>query len=426
MRTTSRPPAHRSDIDGLRAVAIIPVLLFHAHLPGWEGGFLGVDIFFVISGYLITRQLAHSPLTGAALLRAFYERRARGLLPILFVVILATWTLSTLLSAFTPTGSRTLARSTVASLLFLQNFNLWRTSGYWQTSADLSPLTHVWSLAVEEQFYVLFPFLFITRRFRRRQFAVVCAVAAAALTSFAAGSMRLGIDPAGAFYLLPYRAWEILAGSLVYFATSGDLIAQLEAPILGRLTKVVRLISIGGIASSFAVADASSLHPGQMTGVVVLSTATLIALPRTGDQVSRLLNHRLMHGIGVRSYGVYLWHFPMLAIARQISNGLIGPWTAAAIVVASFALADVTWRTIETSHRDRRRVSSRHLTIRLAVGLTIITLTMAASLRLLTSDASGEIAALETQAHIPEVRDDYVEVDFDDAVSGASIGVHER
>ena len=416
---------HRPDIDGLRAVAIVPVLLFHAHLPGWTGGYLGVDVFFVISGFLITRQLINAPLSGIALLGDFYERRIRRLFPILFLVLLTTWTIAVGLDALTPTGLRSLEGSTLASLAFLQNVHLWRTSGYWQTAAELSPLTHLWSLAVEEQFYLLFPLIFVAPsvRVRRRLIQRICIIVG--LASFAAAFWRLGTDSAGAFYLLPYRAWEILAGAAI--ALSARTAAGPLHLGLPHHLRYGRLLAAIGIAWAIATSDSTTRHPGPVAGVVVAAVAILIATPGSGDAIDRILVHRTAQAIGQRSYGAYLWHYPLLALGRQLGGGALGPWPSAALLVAALALSDATWHAVETPYRDRGRVSRRRLAMALGAGVALIgAVAVSSRLAIFGSGVDAEVVALESQAKVPEVRDDYFEVDFDDGISGASIGLRDR
>ena len=194
----------RPEVDGLRAVAIIPVLLFHAGISAFAGGFFGVDVFFVISGYLITTQLATSEKTGWQLLRNFYHRRIRRLFPAIAFVSLSSALVAFLI--MTPSQLKPFFSSFTATQIFFQNFYLWQNSGYWDQSLETSPLMHTWSLAVEEQFYFLFPFLFVFGKVRKSTNAVITVAAIIFVVSFFAAVTRLGTSSIGAFFLLPYRA----------------------------------------------------------------------------------------------------------------------------------------------------------------------------------------------------------------------------
>lgn len=203
---------YRADIDGLRALAILPVVGFHAGLPGIGGGFVGVDVFFVISGYLITGILLEAIAAGRFSVAEFYKRRALRILPALSLMLLATglaaWAVM-LPNQFLATG-----RSIVATALFASNLYFWQSSGYFAAASGVKPLLHTWSLAVEEQFYVVFPlFLVLVARFAARR--VVPAIGLVTLASFLLGLVLLPRWPEATFYLLPTRVWELGLGALI-------------------------------------------------------------------------------------------------------------------------------------------------------------------------------------------------------------------
>ncbi|HTK85835.1 MAG TPA: acyltransferase, partial [Patescibacteria group bacterium] len=202
---------YRGEIDGLRAVAVGSVVLFHAGLPWFHGGFVGVDIFFVISGFLITSILMSELAEGRFSLVNFYERRARRILPALYLVMAAS--LPFAWAWLMPGHMKQFALSVASVSLFSSNIQFWRESGYFDTAADFKPLLHTWSLAVEEQYYILFPlFLMLTWRLgRRRIFWLLAAAAAVSLAMAQWGSHH---KPEATFYLLPTRGWELLIGSL--------------------------------------------------------------------------------------------------------------------------------------------------------------------------------------------------------------------
>jgi peptidoglycan/LPS O-acetylase OafA/YrhL len=205
---------YRREIDGLRALAVLPVLLFHAGFQSFSGGYIGVDIFFVISGYLITSIILAELQTGTFSIVKFYERRARRILPALFLVMLVSLPFAWLW--ITPTGLFDFSKSLVAVSLFLSNILFWKEAGYFATANELKPLLHTWSLAVEEQYYVLFP-LFLMLAWRLGRHWIVAILFIAALVSLAASEWALTRYTSASFYLLPTRGWELLIGALTAF-----------------------------------------------------------------------------------------------------------------------------------------------------------------------------------------------------------------
>ena len=208
---------YRREIDGLRALAVVPVILFHAGFEWFSGGFVGVDIFFVISGYLITSIILSGKQDGTFTLLRFYERRARRILPVLFFIMLACLPFAWLWMP--PHEMVEFSRSLIAVPLFVSNILFWRETGYFATANELKPLLHTWSLAVEEQYYLLFPlFLLLTWKLGRRWIVALLAVMAILSLVLAQwGSMN---SPTASFYLLPTRGWELLIGALVAFYLS--------------------------------------------------------------------------------------------------------------------------------------------------------------------------------------------------------------
>ncbi|MBU2328303.1 MAG: acyltransferase, partial [Alphaproteobacteria bacterium] len=203
---------YRSDIDGLRALAVVPVLLFHAGVTGFGGGFVGVDVFFVISGYLITSIIVREIDQGSFSIVRFYERRVRRIFPALFAVIAFACIVAPF--ALLPSELRTLANEVYGALAFVANIVFWRAADYFATSAEQKPLLHTWSLGVEEQFYIFTPIaIWIIARYARK--ALLPITILLLITSFAACIYFTPIKPSASFYLLPFRAWELLVGSIL-------------------------------------------------------------------------------------------------------------------------------------------------------------------------------------------------------------------
>ena len=334
---------YRREIDGLRAVAVVPVILFHAGFGVFSGGFVGVDVFFVISGYLITTILINELEQGNFSIAGFYERRARRILPALFVVMLAClpfaymWMLPSQLKGF--------AQSLVAVVTFSSNILFWREDGYFAAAAELKPLLHTWSLAVEEQYYLLFPiFLLLAWRFgRKRVFWTVVVIAAVSLLMAEWGWRN---NPSANFYLAPTRAWELFAGSICAFLTVGR--SQ-------RSSNGLSVIGLAMIVFSIFAYDADTPFPSVYALVPVVGTALIILFAAQGTWVARLLSMRAFVGIGLISYSAYLWHQPLFAFARLRSLTEPSEYLMAALAVAAVLLAWATWSFVEQPFRKSKK-----------------------------------------------------------------------
>lgn len=267
---------YRREIDGLRALAVIPVILFHADFKPFSGGFIGVDVFFVISGYLITTFILTELEAGEFSIIRFYERRARRILPALFLVMAVCLPLAWLW--LLPGDMLNFSQSLIAVSVFASNILFWQQSGYFDTEAELKPLLHTWSLAVEEQFYVLFPlFLILGWRFGRKW--LVLALAIVASLSLIMAQRRAVVNPAYAFFLLPTRGWELALGALVafYFSRYPDSIYN---PTLNQILSMLGLLLI--LFSIFAFSKSTPL-PGPYALVPTVGAALILlfAWPQT-------------------------------------------------------------------------------------------------------------------------------------------------
>ncbi|URK87522.1 acyltransferase [Rhizobium sp. RCAM05350] len=331
---------YRREIDGLRTVAVIPVVLFHAGFQQFSGGFIGVDIFFVISGYLITSIIISKRDKGHFSLLKFYERRARRILPVLFFVLLCclpfawAWMLPEQMASF--------ARSIIAVCLFGSNFLFWHESGgYFAAASEEQLLLHTWSLAVEEQYYMLFPLfvMFMWRFGRRALIGAIAAVALASLLLAQYGSMNFATAN---FYLPNTRAWELLAGSLCAFLLTGG--KQYRSNILS-------LAGLAIIVFSIFDYDQTTPFPSLYALVPVLGAVLIILFGSTGTVTARLLSTPPMVGIGLISYSLYLWHQPVFAFARIRSFTEPSIVLMSILALASAGLAYLSWRFIETPFR---------------------------------------------------------------------------
>lgn len=347
---TSKTMKYRPEIDGLRAVAVLPVVLAHAGVPGLPGGFLGVDVFFVISGFLITSILLGELRQGTFSWARFYERRARRILPPLGIMLVlalpAAWVL------MTPSQLKDFGQSILATVGFAANIYFWLTKDYWAEAAELTPLIHLWSLGIEEQFYVLFPpLLALTHRWPR----VLTAILGVILTaSFAAMVLaRAEGNTAGAFYLLPYRGWELVAGALTAVTT-----ARCREKLGGRRwwTWVLPAALLGSYVSF-----SPSTDPLLLYGVPVLATSMILVWCREESAVGRCLAHPVLTWIGKVSYSLYLFHQPVLAFSRLRFGVDLTPLQIIAGLLAIGVLAWGSYRLVEQPSRRAASMSTRTL-----------------------------------------------------------------
>jgi len=332
---------YRPEIDGLRALAVLPVILFHAGLKSFSGGFIGVDVFFVISGYLITLIITKDIRAGTFSFAAFYERRSRRILPALFLVIACCIPFAWLWML--PSEMKDFSASAVSVCIFVSNVLFWRQSGYFERAAELKPLLHTWSLAVEEQFYIFFPIaLLLAWRLGRKH--VFAATALATLLSFGLSEYGSRHHPSVNFYMLPTRAWELLTGALC------ALIAI--KPSRGR-DNSLSILGISGIAFSVFVFDESVPFPSVHALIPVLSTCAIILFANGSTLVGAFLSLEPLTRIGLLSYSAYLWHQPLFAFARIRSIGDPSHSLMLLLSGISLVLAYFSWRFVEIPARRR-------------------------------------------------------------------------
>jgi peptidoglycan/LPS O-acetylase OafA/YrhL len=347
---------YRKEIDGLRALAVIPVIMFHAGFSLFGGGFAGVDIFFVISGYLITSLIEPEVNSGSFSLVRFYERRARRILPALFLVLLCTLPFAWWLML--ASDMIDFSKQLIGVAMFVPNVVLWRQSDYFATVAELKPLLHTWSLGVEEQYYLFFPLaLMLIARLGRRWLAVL--LLAVAFLSLAVAQQTARTHPAFAFFLLPSRAWELVTGALCALY----LPASLRQPAHDRHTAVLR--ECGALAGLTMILIAVFLFgketpfPGLWALVPTVGAAMIIAFASPGTAVGRLLGSRALVGIGLVSYSAYLWHQPIFAFLRLAGDDLDSVALRVSLIILTFALAAVSWKFVEAPFRQVRLVDRR-------------------------------------------------------------------
>jgi peptidoglycan/LPS O-acetylase OafA/YrhL len=332
------PLPYRHEIDGLRAIAVMAVILNHAGVSSISGGFVGVDVFFVISGYLITQIVLKDLRAGRFSLSTFYERRARRILPA-FVAMIAVVTLLAALW-MPPWELAAYGKSVAAAALSASNFLFWREAGYFDAASQLKPLLHTWSLGVEEQFYILLPLALML--LVRRDRLMVSLVVIAALLSLGLSEIGWRWMPEANFYLLPTRAWELLAGVLC------ALIAARQAP---RPNDWLAGLGVALVLGAVLIFNEDTPTPSLYALVPVGGAALILLYTRPGGMVARALSWRPVALIGLISYSAYLWHQPIFALARIRLDAPLGAALMVALVALSLAAGWASWRFIERPFR---------------------------------------------------------------------------
>ena len=336
---------YRAEIDGIRALAVLPVILFHAGFEWFSGGFVGVDVFFVISGYLITTIFISEMAEGKFSIVNFYERRARRILPALFFVMAACLPFAWLL--LMPNDLKDFGQSLVAVSTFSSNIFFWLESGYFDTAVELKPLLHTWSLAVEEQYYILFPiFLMLTWRLGIRWVLVLLSVVF--LLSLGVAQWGAYNKTSATFFLLPTRGWELLVGVFAAFYLKYN--THLKSHILNQ---ALSLLGFCLIVYSIIVFDETTPFPSLYALIPTIGTGLLILCTVPKTLIHRLLSLKFIVGIGLISYSAYLWHQPLLAFARHRLLGELSDILVIILCLSSFLLAFFSWRYVEAPFRNK-------------------------------------------------------------------------
>jgi len=357
---------YRPEVDGLRAIAVAAVILFHAGFSLFSGGFVGVDVFFVISGFLITSIIVEELKADRFSVIRFYERRARRILPALFTVMAACVPFAYHL--LSPDDLKDFAQSLAAICLFASNVLFWGESGYFDAQAELKPLLHTWSLAVEEQFYVVFPlFLLAAWRFGWRFLLVL--IGAIAVTSFVTSVNEVKSFPSAAFYLLPSRAWQLLIGALASLVADRWRTVRTRGSLGPIADEVIGWLGMAMIVLSLFLFDERSPFPGLNAALPTLGTAMVLLGASDRTSVGRMLAWRPLVGLGLISYSAYLWHQPLFAFTKHALLAELPTDLAAVLCVVTIVLACLSWRYVEQPFRDRSVVSRSAVFAMSAVGI---------------------------------------------------------
>jgi peptidoglycan/LPS O-acetylase OafA/YrhL len=354
---------YRAEIDGLRAIAVLSVIFFHGGFSWFGGGYIGVDIFFVISGYLITTIIYKDLQGGAFNIVNFYERRARRILPALFFMLAICIPFSWIL--LSPFDLVEFSKSIIAVQLFISNIFFMRGGGYFDTAGELKPLLHTWSLSVEEQFYLIFPiFLIAIYRYSKKWKTLIFVVLASlSLMLCQVASVYLPIPN---FFLLPTRVWELTIGVLVAFLLSCDFFLKIKRcykQILSSLGLFLILFSIYYFGSITPFPSAYALIPTSGTALVIL-------FGQNDTVVGKLLSVRIIVSIGLLSYSAYLFHQPIFSFARHYISS-INHWHKLILISLTFILSYLSWRWVESPFRRPSVIPTRTLLFFLS-GFTVI------------------------------------------------------
>jgi peptidoglycan/LPS O-acetylase OafA/YrhL len=352
---------YRREVDGLRAIAVLSVIFSHAGFNFFSGGFVGVDIFFVISGYLITVLVITDLENKRFDIGDFYERRARRILPALFVMLLACVPFAWIL--LLPGDFQQFFESFLSVIFFGSNFFFWlQGSNYFALSAETQPLLHTWSLAIEEQFYLLFPvFLLLAWRFgRARVFGIIVLIA---LVSLSLSEWASTAGPVANFYVLPTRAWELLAGSV------GAFLLKKQGK---QSSNVLSLLGLAAIVAAILFYDKSTPFPSLYAVVPVGGALLVLVYAGKGTLANRFLSTAPLVSVGLISYSAYLWHQPLFAFARLGLSPVLDAGLAMLLIVATLILSIVSYFFIEKPFRQKAKIGRRALAATVVVSTLLL------------------------------------------------------
>ena len=333
---------YRPDIDGLRAIAVLAVVFFHAEIPGFSGGFVGVDVFFVISGFLITSIILKEIRAGKFSIARFYERRIRRIFPALFPVIAFVLTVGAII--FYSKSFKDLGGSITATTLFVSNIFFWRHSDYFAAAAITKPLLHTWSLAVEEQFYIFFPLLLIAiNRYSKKHYLPW--FLGIWFLSFIISMYSVYSYPIPTFYLVPTRAWELLTGSILALG----IIPKIQT---NYLRNILSLLGLGLIFYSIGFFTEDTIFPGANALFPVLGTSLIVYSGIGGiGEICKYLSIKPLVFIGLISYSLYLWHWPLFVFAKYLLFRDLNTAEVTGIILIAFLVSVLSFKFIEQPFR---------------------------------------------------------------------------
>lgn len=340
--------SYRPDIDGLRAVAVLSVLFFHLDIDLFKGGFVGVDIFFVISGFLITSILLKDIHAGRFSLAEFYERRARRILPAL--VIVCAVSVGIFGVALFPDDYAELGKSIAAAMLSISNIYFWSIIDYFAATSD-KPMLHTWSLGVEEQFYIFFPLLLFGVSFLKDQKKQLLILVSIILTSLIFSAVAVSKFPSFAFYMLPSRFWELGIGALLAFKPTVHLTQK-------RL-EILHISGFSALLASIFLFDDDMPFPGLAALLPCLGVAAIILNGNAPTKIQTFLSKKPVVFIGLISYSLYLWHWPLIGFSRLYFGDAFTILNKVIVIAVTVLFAVLTWKFIETPFRNRAFLTRR-------------------------------------------------------------------
>jgi peptidoglycan/LPS O-acetylase OafA/YrhL len=396
---------YRADIDGIRAIAVLAVVFYHAGFGYFSGGFVGVDIFFVISGFLITSIIYAEISTGIFSFSGFYTRRIRRIYPALFAMIVFTTAASVLL--YDHDNLRDFGKSVVATTFFVSNLHFWTETDYFARTTLLKPLLHTWSLAIEEQYYIVFPLLltWLARRFKSKVAYILAGVTVLSL-GWNILELRNG-QASSAFYFAHLRIWELLVGSVL-------ALGPIKTNIEDKIRLLCSWLGLGMILTPIFLYTENTIFPGGAAAIPVTGTALLIYAGIGGTPiVNRVLSLPWLVFIGKISYSLYLWHWPLIIFARYVAIRPLAPLQITLLLLATLLISVLSWHFIEMPFRGKRIVWNRGIFLP-AAGIMTIVATMGAVLYL--TNGLARSAVVEPKGYVvPEFSCEYQKNDYTNA-----------
>ncbi len=368
----SKQFTYRPEIDGLRAISIIGVIVYHAKIQFFDnlfftGGFIGVDVFFVISGYLITGIILNELHNDTFTFRRFYERRIRRILPALLLVQLVTMPFAYLY--LLPDAHKEYSGSLIATSLFYSNYFFWIEDSYNAQFNDVKPLLHTWSLSIEKQFYFIFPAILLVFYKFAKKYLLAILMCICLISLHISENLLYEIFEGGntAFYMIYTRGWELIAGALLAKLETTN--SRKPNRILGTIFSIIGLVLV---IHAFITFNNFTPHPYYLTLSPIIGVMLLIWFTSPNDVVGRVLSYRLLVSLGLVSYSLYLWHQPVFVFSRKIYSSELPQYSNYLLIGLSVLLASITYRTIEKPTRHKNKIRLRHLMLMLMLGNIIV------------------------------------------------------
>lgn len=357
---------YRAEIDGLRAIAVVPVILFHVGFEKFSGGYSGVDVFFVISGYLITSIIYSEFIESKFSIVMFYERRARRILPLLFFILLLSLPFAWI--CLYQTDMVDYFESLVAVPTFSSNFLFSNEANYFDTSVELKPLLHTWSLAVEEQFYIFFPLLIMLLFKLRRKKALLPLIISSCILSFILSEWASTHYPKHNFYLLPSRVWELGLGVILAILIINKSSFLLKMKSKKNVSEFLGFFGLGLIIAGMFVINGDSPYPSAYALFPVLGTGLIIAFASKDNIIGKILSLKPLVLVGLISYSAYLWHHIIFAYARHLGFYDETFITKSILTLVIFPLSYLSWKFIENPFRNKEKYQRKSVFIFSAIG----------------------------------------------------------